>query len=115
VVAGATNGQAPLFVPVTPVTQAALSGSSATWLHRICQTVRQSGPAKQAERGTGLTAFATARSPRASAWNTGPLSCTMRTSGVGRREPGTSVIELPGGPLDVQDVVPSALMTAKPV
>ena len=55
---------------MTPVTHAALAGSSSTCLLRLCHTAFHSGPAKYADKGTGLAVFAAARSPLPRARNT---------------------------------------------
>ena len=62
-----------------------------------------SGPAKYAERGTGLTTFAAARSPCARVRNTGAVRGTMRTccggprSGVSAGSWGITGVSLPHG------------------
>ena len=80
VIASSADGHLVPFIQMTPVTHAALAGSSSTCVLRLRHTALHSGPAKYAGRRTGLTAFAAARSPLAKARNTGAAKCTMRTS-----------------------------------
>lgn len=76
---------------MTPVTQAALAGSWSTCALRIRHVPRHSGLTKYSVSGTGLTAFAAARSPSASARNAAGGKCTMRT---GRAERGPALAEV---------------------